>query len=224
MSIIIWVLIWLLVLITVIVLAVLLAPISLHAQGCLADKKELRGKINWAGGLVSFSMFMSENGNVSAVRFGFWSKRLDQEKAGAPKKKRKEKKKDAEKEAKDGSRPGFSDIVPFFSRHLWKEVFAFLGRAFRSLNLRLCLEGEYGADDPALTGYLSALVGLINSSRFKLDLNPNFQEFVLDLRGEMRARLVPAVLIFHAVVFFFGPAVRKIWWKALKSKFKRRVK
>ncbi|MDD2554636.1 MAG: DUF2953 domain-containing protein [Desulfotomaculaceae bacterium] len=101
-------------------------------------------------------------------------------------------------------------------------MLAFLSRAFCSLNLRLCVEGEYGSGDPALTGYLAALVGLINSSCCKLRLNPNFQELVLNLRGEMRARLIPAVLIFHAIGFFFAPAVRKIWWKVLKSKIKRK--
>lgn len=226
---------WAVVSIAIVIAVVLLTPISFHAQGCLAEKKNFRGEISWAGGLTSFSMVMAESGNIFSIRLGFWSKQLhkkssiDQKEETIEKNKAKAKEKDRAKEkekdkaTKNTDRPGLSDIKTYINKLLFKEVLAFLGRAYRSLNLRLCVEGEYGAGDPAVTGYLSALVGLFNSSCCKLRLNPNFEELVLNLRGEMRARLIPAVLIFHTIGFFFAPAVRKIWWKILKSKIKRRV-
>ncbi len=222
---------WALIAIAIVILAVLLTPISFHAQGCLAEKKNFRGEISWAGGLTSFSMVMAESGNIFSVRLGFWSKQLNKKSSADQKTeteekikaKEKAKEKAKAKATKNTDRPGLSDIKTYINKLLFKEVLAFLGRAYRSLNLRLCVEGEYGAGDPAVTGYLSALVGLFNSSCCKLRLNPNFEELVLNLRGEMRARLIPAVLIFHTIGFFFAPAVRKIWWKILKSKIKRRV-
>ncbi|MFX4262305.1 DUF2953 domain-containing protein [Pelotomaculum propionicicum] len=214
---------WAVIAIAIIIAVVLLTPISLHAQGCLAEKKNFRGEISWAGGLTSFSMVMAESGNIFYVRLGFWRKRLHEKSSAVQKEKAKDKIKEKAKETKKTNRQGFSDIKIFFNRLLLKEVLAFLGRAHRSLNLRLCLEGEYGAGDPAVTGYLSALVGLINSSRCTLRLNPNFQELILNLCGEMSATLIPAVLIFHTIGFFFAPAVRKIWWRIIKSKIKRRV-
>ncbi len=222
---------WAVIALAIVIAAVLLMPISLHARGCLAEKKNFQGEISWAGGLTSFSMVMDESGNVFSVRLGFWSKRLNKKRSTDQKEETKERIKEKEK-AKDGAkeraikntkRPGLLDIKTYINKLLFKEVLAFISRAFRSLNLRLCVEGEYGAGDPAVTGYLSALVGLINCSRCKLRLNPNFQEPVLNLCGEMHARLVPAVLIFHTIRFFFAPAVRKVWWKILKSKIKRRV-
>lgn len=221
------VIMWAVIAIAIVIAAVLLTPVSLHARGCLADQKNFRGEISWAGGLTSFSMVMAENGNVFSVRLCFWSKRLNKKSSAdqkeETKEKIKEKAKEKSKKTKNTGRPGLSEIKTLFNRLLLKEIFAFLSRAFRSLNLRLCVEGEYGAGDPAVTGCLSALAGLINSSRCKLRLNPNFQELVLNLRGEMRANLIPAVLIFHTIRFFFAPAVRRIWWKVLKSKIKRRV-
>lgn len=206
---------WAGVTITVLLLAVLLVPISFHGQGCLSDKKTFQGEIAWAGGLASISMFMAEGGNVFSMRLGLWKKRLDKKSAAGQKEK--------VRETKNINRPGFLELIPFFKKQFLREILTFLGRAFRSLNLRLCVEGEYGTGDPALTGYLSALIGLMDSSRYKLRLNPNFQELVLNMRGEMRARLIPAVLIVHALGLFFAPAVRKIWWMKLKTKIKRRV-
>lgn len=227
---------WALIAIAIVILAVLLTPISIHAQGCLAEKKKnFRGEISWAGGLTSLSMVMAESGNIFSVRFGFWSIRLNKKRAADQKEETKEKIKEKAKAkdrakakakakaTKNTDRPGLSDIKSYINKLLFKEVLVYIRRVYRSVNLRLCVEGEYGAGDPAVTGYLSALVGLFNSSCCKLRLNPNFQELVLNLRGEMRARLIPAVLIFHTIGFFFAPAVRKIWWKALKSKIKRRV-
>lgn len=217
---------WAVIAIAIVIAAVLLTPISLHAKGCLANQKNFQGEIGWAGGLTSFSMVVAESGNVFSVRLGFWCKQL-QKSSPAQKEKIKEKIRGETKEktrvTKNTNRPGTLGINTFFNISLLREMFAFLSRAFRSLNLKLCVEGEYGAGDPAVTGYLSALVGLINSSRCKLRLNPNFQELILNLRGEMRAHLIPAVLIFHTIRFFFAPAVRRIWWKVLKSKTKRRV-
>lgn len=212
---------WVLVSITFIIAAVLLTPISLHAKGCLADKKEFQGEITWAGGLTSFGMFLGEGGNVFSIRLGFWNKQLHDKRCAGQEERLKEKTKE-KKETKKNNRPGFLDITQFLNRQFFKEILNLLGRTYRSFNLRLCLEGEYGAGDPAVTGYLSALVGLINSSCCRLRLSPNFQELVLNLRGEMRARLIPAVLILHAIGFFFAPAVRKIWWKILKSKIRRK--
>ncbi|MDD4766974.1 MAG: hypothetical protein PHF87_05250 [Desulfotomaculaceae bacterium] len=85
---------WAVVSLTIIVLAVLLTPISFHAQGCLADKRQLQGEISWLGGLTSFNMIMAESGNVFSVRFGFWSKRLNPKIATAQKEKIKETKKE----------------------------------------------------------------------------------------------------------------------------------
>lgn len=218
---------WVVVSIAIVIAVVLLTPISFHARGCLAEKKNFRGEITWAGGLTSFSMVMAESGNVFSVRLGFWSKRLNKKRSTEQKEETKEKAKDKTKDkTKDRAiknTPGILDIKTYINKMLFKEVLAYSRRVFRSLNLRLCLEGEYGAGDPAVTGYLSALIGLFNSSRCRLRLNPNFQELVLNLCGEMRARLIPAVLVFHTIGFFFAPAVRKIWWKILKSKIKRRV-
>ena len=234
-SVIIWAAVTIIIIIAVVIAVVLLTPISLRLQGRLADKADYRGEIAWAGGLTSVSLRAAESNSVFSWRLGFWEKELPKKDAAgkeekakekaekAAKKKAKEEAKEKGGEAKNKSRFALSDLTLFLSRQLLKEVIIFLGRIFRSFNLRLSVEGEYGADDPALTGYLSAMIGYINSSRYRLRLNPNFQEPVLDLRGEMCARLVPAVLIFQVLRSFFAPAVRKIWRNMLKQKFKRRA-
>jgi hypothetical protein len=184
-----------------------MAPFSFQVQGCLAEKAAGEGKLAWAGGLLAVRFVFANSKPDFFVRFGIWEKRLPKEASQSEQKKA--------SRTRKTYRTG--QVVTFLNTSLIKEVCRFLIRFQRSLNLRL--EGEYGTDDPALTGFLAGLIAAINSSHCNLRLHPNFSATTLNLRGEISGRLVPMMLICQFFGFLLAASVRKIWWPALKQKF-----
>lgn len=197
-------------------LAILMVPFSFQVQGCLADKAAGEGKLAWAGGLLAVRFVFANSKPDFFVRFVIWEKRLPKEANQSEQKKAKRTRK-TNRTKKTNKQINFGQVVTFLNTSLIKEVCRFLIRFQRSLNLRL--EGEYGTDDPALTGFLAGLIAAINSSHCNLRLHPNFSETTLNLRGEMRGRLFPMMLICQFFGFLLAASVRKIWWSALKQKF-----
>lgn len=190
-------------------LALLLVPVTFQAQACLAEKTAGEARIAWAGGLFAARFVFANSVPDFFVRFGIWEKRLP--KAGS---RNKQKKISGTK--KSNKQMNFRHVKTFINTSLLKEVCGFLNRFQRSLNLSL--EGEYGTDDPALTGFIAGILAALNSSHCNLRLHPNFSETTLNLRGMIRGRLIPAVLICQFFVFLLAASVRKIWWSALKQK------
>lgn len=205
------VLITMLWLILLMALALLLVPFSFRAQVRLDPKAAGEGQLAWAGGLLAARFIFQNNTFDFFVRFGSWEKRLTK----APGDSKVEKRTRTKKPNKQRSIRSFKT---FISTSLLKEVCHFLNRLQRSLHLKLRLTGEYGTDDPALTGFLAGLLAALNGSRTGLRLHPNFSETVLNLQGEISGRLIPAVLFCQLIGFLLTASVRKIWWSALKTK------
>ncbi|NLI12710.1 hypothetical protein [Pelotomaculum propionicicum] len=190
-------------------LAVLMAPLSFQAQVSLGEKAAGMGRLDWAGGLLTASFVFENSKPDFCVRFVTWEKRL--QKTGDQSRRIK---RNRPKKANRRLSTGY--IIQFIDIRLLKEVCRFLNSFQRSLNLSLA--GEYGAGDPALTGFIAGILAALNNSR-NLRLHPNFSETTLNLQGEIRGRLIPAALICHFLVFLLAASVRKIWWPALKQKF-----
>ena len=190
-------------------LAVLLAPVSFHVKARLAEKAACEGELAWAGGLLAAKFVFKDNIPSFFLHFGIWGKHL--ERGRNPSKRKRTSQKKSTKHLR------VRYIKPFINTRFLKEVFRFLNRFQRSLNLRLSLEGEYGTNDPAFTGFIAGLIAALNSNRCCLCLYPNFSETTLNLQGEIRGRLIPARLICLIFRTLFAAPVRKIWWFTLKQ-------
>jgi len=94
-------------------------------------------------------------------------------------------------------------------------------RIWNSLKLKGYLGGEYGAQDPALTGYIAAFVAVVSGDCDGVELNPRFEGAHLNLRGKVEGRLIPALVIGAGLRFALSRPVRGIWWSRLGSKIKK---
>ena len=115
----------------------------------------------------------------------------------------------------------FSFIKPFLDKYVIKESLLFIRQIWNSLRLRFDLAGEYGTEDPALTGMISAGISALSGANGNLRLQSNFEYPTLNLQGELRGRIVPALLIWECGRFIFRPPIRRIWWPMLTKKIRR---
>jgi len=207
-------------------IAVLCLPVAFAGRIHLAEKVSGEGKLAWAGGLAAARLGTREGKPEYSWRLGPVSvrprRRSGRDKGEKPRKSRRSGK---EKERKrDGFQlvSGWKLIAPFVDRRLIGKTVSFLRYLFRSLHLKLRLEGEYGTGDPALTGYLTAALASFSSESWSL--RPNFTEALLDLRGEFRGRVIPAGLLLYTGGFLLAAPVRRLWWSGIiKPKLARRL-
>ncbi|MEW6426312.1 MAG: DUF2953 domain-containing protein [Bacillota bacterium] len=209
-------------------IAVLCLPVAFAGRIHLAEKVSGEGELAWAGGLAAARLGIREGKPDFSWRLGPFNgrprRRSGRDKGEKPRKSRHSGK--GKQRKRDGFRPvsGWKSIAPFVDRRLIGKTVSFLRRLFRSLHLKLRLEGEYGTGDPALTGYLTAALAALNSESRDLSLRPNFKEAFLDLRGEFRCRVVPAGLLLHTGGFLLAAPVRRLWWSGIiKPKLTRRL-
>lgn len=204
-------------------IAVLCLPVAFAGRIHLAEKVSGEGELAWAGGLAAARLGIREGKPDFSWRLGPVSVcprgRDKGKKPGKSRRSRKEKQR-----KRDGFRlvSGWKLIAPFIDRRLIGKTVSFLRRLFRSLHLKLRLEGEYGTGDPALTGYLTAALASFSSESWSL--RPNFTEALLDLRGEFRGRVIPAGFLLHTGGFLLAAPVRRLWWSGIiKPKLTRRL-
>ncbi len=196
-------------------LAVLLfIPLVFFGQGTLEENLSGEAELTWAGGFFAARLvFINQEKPKFSLRLGSWVKQI---KESEPK----PKKTVSTKKRSESKKDSLSKMKPFFNKQVLSEVLLFLNRIWYSLKLRLNLEGEYGTDDPALTGFIAAFIGVINSTCYKLQLHPNFEDTTLNLKGALQGRLVPAVLIWDFAKFMCKTPIRRIWWNIITKKFK----
>ncbi|OAT85221.1 DUF2953 domain-containing protein [Desulfotomaculum copahuensis] len=201
-------------------LIILALPVTFWGRVRLNEKLAGEGELAWAGGLVAARLGMLDNKPAFSLRVGRWTGRPPRSGRKKPARPKQEKKRKP-----DQTRNAFriKRLAPFLDGPLLKRAFAYLRRIWRSLDLKLRLEGEYGTGDPALTGYLTSLVSALHDSRLELHLRPNFAETALDLRGEVGGRLVPVRFLWLTGGFLLAAPVRRLWWsRIIKRKTKVR--
>ncbi len=113
---------------------------------------------------------------------------------------------------------------PYLDRQVFKEVFRYLFRLERSLDLKLSFVGEIGFGDPDLTGYLAGFLAVLNAGQWECNLKTNFTETVLHFRGTVQGRVPPASLIWLTGRLLLSEPIRKIWWSQLRKTKKTKIK
>lgn len=211
---------------------VLCLPVTFAGRIHLTEKISGEGEMAWAGGLVAVRLGTRDGKTDFSWRLGPFNgrprSRDGRETSGKPREFRragKKKKYGNTGPERKRSQPasGWKSITLLADRRLAGRTVSFLGRLFRSLRLKLRLEGEYGTGDPALTGYLAAVLASLNSGPKNLSLRPNFTEAFLDLRGEFRGRAIPVELVLQTGSFLLAAPVRRVWWSGIiKPKLTRR--
>lgn len=202
--------------IIMLLLALLCIPVAFSGRGSLAERLSGEAELTWGGGLVAAKLILinTEQSNY-IIRLGGWIKQIKRSEQNPQKT-------TSSKDAKGSKRLSLNFIKPFLNQKVIREVLLFLNRIWYSLKLRLSLHGEYGTDDPALTGVIAALIAalcaVINGNYFNLQLNPNFEDSTLNLRGELHGRLVPAVLIWDFGSLMLKAPIRRIWWNMMTKK------
>ena len=217
-----WVIIWTLLGIFIILAVLLLVPVSFSGQAGLDETASFEGTLVWAGSLVTFQTVATGGQPLEMhLRLGRWTRRLQpgQQKSVAKRSKTKHQECCAQK----FDRSWIDKVNPYLDRQVFKEVFRYLFRLERSLDLKLSFEGEIGFGDPDLTSYLAGFLAVLNAGQWECNLQPNFTETVLHFRGTMQGRLLPASLIWLTGSLLLSEPIRKIWWSQLR-KTKNKIK
>jgi hypothetical protein len=191
--------------------ALLMVPINFYGQGYVTDIFTGEIGLDWAGGLIAARWVLpSQPETRSTLRMGPWVKTT----AKSPGKPRRSKDKSR---GQDSSKFDLNVVKNALDKQVFLEILIFVKSMWQSLRLCLDLEGRYGTDDPATTGFIAAFIGIFNHSN-SLRLTPQFAEAGLNLSGNVRGRFIPGQLIWSVGRFLFKKPIRKVWWLMIRKK------
>lgn len=185
-------------------LAPMVLPIRFRGQVQVKESFSGYGEVSGFGGWVK--LYVSKESGARThqyVRLFNWEKSIG---AGKPKTATKKRK------------PRASRGKAVITRDLMSAVYRYLIKLARCLNLEARLEGEYGTGDPALTGFLCAVIAALAGEQSRIRLNPNFMEASLDMEGEIKGRFSAVVVLWHTVVLLLSSPVRSLWWPKFSIK------
>jgi hypothetical protein len=197
-------------------------PVAFAGRVRWAERLSGEMELALAGGLVQTRMAMTGRTPVLSLRLATlpWFQ-LRRKPGDPPAGKRKVKNKQVKKRHLSWSKG--KELL--LNSQAWQRAISYARSVYKSLRLNLRLEGEYGTEDPALTGWLSALVGVLAGGPLELDLCPVFDGPCLDIRGELHGRLIPAKILWLTGGFLLTRPVRQLWWPKTgkrRSKLQRR--
>lgn len=200
-------------------LILLSLPFDFTGRGEWGAVKYIEARLKWAGGLAALGFVVQEGSFDATLRIGgltVWRGGKKEKSLPRPAKQKTVKKKNDFNLRKT--------IELWGDGELFKAGIAFLRRLVRAFRLDINLSGRYGADDPALTGLLTGLLAgllaLINGDKIKLDMKPDFTEAVLECKGSLRSRIIPAELLGVCLIVLWRKPVRRIWLSVMKNKMK----
>ncbi len=201
-------------------------PLTFQAGGCLGqDKRRLESKITWGWGLFTADVEMKGRGTSARFKLAginLSASRKKDRADSAEEDKRTGRKPKQSKKQTGRNRSGFPPVIAVLNREMLAAVLGYLKKLYKSLGLRLRLSGVYGADDPAVTGFLAGLVAALRAGNINLDLDADFSGPFIDIIGETSGRIVPIAILWHSTCFLLAKPVRKLWWAVLKTKIKRK--
>ncbi|MEA4926883.1 MAG: DUF2953 domain-containing protein [Syntrophomonadaceae bacterium] len=194
---------------------VLIAPIRFDLEGELGESLSFKGRVGvgWAGGIFSFNLIHQPGetqGELGILGF----KKLIFPKPGKENKPSPDNKKD--KDDPKRRRKSKGSLTAFLNLEFFKAVKKGVHKLVRALHLKINLSGVYGFDDPALTGIVLGWIYALNIKNYSINLNPDFTEEVIDLKGSLQGWLIPLQIILTAIGILLMKPVRAIWWPRIK--------
>ncbi len=195
-------------------LLLLFIPLTFYGQGSFAGALSADVTLTWAGGLIASHWYLTPAETPrSTIRIGPWIRKESQHEPKSPIRKK-------EMESRSN---GFKweFIKTCLNKQVFQEICLFLDQIRQSLRLRGTLTGEFGTDDPALTGYITALIAILSANGFTVRLTPQFADTTLILNGDIKGRIIPGITILNLGIFIFKKPIRIIWLTLLHNRNKK---
>lgn len=111
--------------------------------------------------------------------------------------------------------------IKLLNRRNINHLFCFLLKIYRLIKPDdFCLNFFLSFDDPYYNGLLLAFYYSLKGyfPDFPLKLTLNWQEEVIEGRGEAVGKIIPAVIIYHLLFFLFSTQTLKIIWQLYRNK------
>ena len=211
-------------------LGLLSVPVTFKARGAYRPGvKSLEANLAW--GWKLFSTAIGIMGKEKSIRFSLAGiafsaprKKSGTIITGKIKKKKIRKNSIKKKTRRKGEKKKFNlaAVKALLNKELLIVTLGYLKKIIQSIRLRLWLNGVYGTDDPALTGLLAGLIAALHTEHFKLNLDADFSEPIIDLAGEISGRILPIAILWFTIRIILTKTVRQLWWTQLKTKFVRK--
>lgn len=195
-------------------MGLLSVPLTFEARG-YTGKRKLEVKLAWCWGLLAAAILFS--GGVTTFKLCLAGKALpvSHRKLGADSA-GKIRKKDGRKQGR--RKFNLSAAIIFLDKNLLTIIIVYLKKLFKSLNLRLRLNGAIGVSDPALTGLFAGLITMLHAGHLNFNLRPNFNDPVFDIKGEIAGLIKPIVILWLTVQLLLTKKIRNFWWGELRKR------
>ncbi|MGE5404666.1 MAG: DUF2953 domain-containing protein [Candidatus Saccharibacteria bacterium] len=213
------------ILLVFVITMIALLSVPLFFTGQISRKESLDGSVQllWGGLIGARVIFLGKQPTVY-FRFGPWSRRLNQKMKASEEKKNKTVSKAKKRNHKTNNGTDWGLVKSAISKAVWEKLLGYLKRLFRSLNLKGRIDGEYGFDDPSLTGMLCGLLAALNLDNPKIAMEPNFADTIIRFDSDLSFRIIPVQILWITAGFAFSRVIRAIWWPLIfKRKRKRRL-
>jgi len=196
------------------VMALLFLPISFAGEGSVNEGWSGRADVSWAGGILAGS-WRKEPASPPEFSLRLAGRSLTGKKSVSPAELTVQPPKKARRKR------GSSSVRPWLDRAVIREALWLCRRIRDSLQLKGHLNGEYGAQDPAWTGYIAAFIAVVAGDYEGVRLYPRFEGVHLNLQAKLEGRLIPALVLGAGLRFAFSRPIRAIWWSRLGRKIKK---
>jgi hypothetical protein len=170
-------------------------------------------EVRWIFGLVKVIVYKYEDEpqmKISICGLNVYSRKLieeNNEKKGKEASKKKRKK----KESKSKRNIGRNLLMEFFK--YFKDIINIVKpKYFR-------ISGQYGFEDPSLTGMLLGLISIIKGvvPKAKIDVNPDFEEETINLEIEIYGDIKVFEICYRSIKLIIKKEVRKFLFKKSKT-------
>lgn len=187
-----------------ILLMILLTPIGFSLSGSYHQTASLRGKVGWAGGIISLEVLYRQGKVTLAAGVPGLVKTFSPRRG-------KTEAKDRPRGARKARKPALH-LSSLTERAFLQAIGVVLGKMWRALHLRLNITGCYGFGDPSLTGLVMAIISSLAVTSPSINLYPDFSGEATELDGDAGGYLIPLQIIVIAVLFLLARPVRTVWW------------
>jgi hypothetical protein len=196
-----------------ILMIILFIPFKYFMNGKIDDSICGNAEVRWIFGLVKVIVYKYEDEpqmKISICGLNVYSRKLieeNNEKKGKEASKKKRKK----KESKSKRNIGRNLLMEFFK--YFKDIINIVKpKYFR-------ISGQYGFEDPSLTGMLLGLISIIKGvvPKAKIDVNPDFEEETINLEIEIYGDIKVFEICYRSIKLIIKKEVRKFLFKKSKT-------
>lgn len=200
------------IIVTLLILIFLLfIPLKFYGQGSYGGSISAEIWVTWAWGGVSSHWYIAPSEPArSTIRMGPWISNLPNHKVRSPNRNKTKKPKT--------THLNWAVIRTCLDKQVFRELHRFLIQIWQSLSMCGTITGEFGTYDPALTGYITALIAMLNVRGLTLRLIPQFADNSINLRGNMHGKIIPGFIIRDLGIFVFKKPIRNIWLTLLRNR------